>query len=82
MKPDNKLKKVVLPAPFGPINPVILPFTTLISALLTATRPPNRFVTFLASRMIFVNFRPRVSSLVCGKLAELPLGELSKLGSG
>jgi hypothetical protein len=41
MKLDNKLKKVVFPAPFGPIKPVILPVATSIPACRTALTPPK-----------------------------------------
>ena len=39
--PAMILKSVVLPAPFGPIKPVILPFSTSIVALSTALIPPK-----------------------------------------
>jgi hypothetical protein len=37
---------VDLPAPFGPINPVIDPRSTLSEQLLTARKPPKRLLTF------------------------------------
>src|SRR3979490_151461 len=45
------LKAVVLPAPLGPINATISPALMENSRLFTATRPPNRRVRFLISRM-------------------------------
>src|SRR6266498_1557289 len=48
------LKKVVLPAPFGPIRPAIIPFSITKSTLLTATRPPNALVTLRASKRFTV----------------------------
>src|SRR2546421_10621171 len=40
------LKRVVLPAPFGPMMPSSSPACTSRVTLRTAVRPPNRFVTF------------------------------------
>src|SRR3712207_3437900 len=45
------LKKVVLPAPFGPISPAMLPRSITKSTLFTAVNPPNCFVTPVASRI-------------------------------
>src|SRR6267142_4343346 len=45
------LNAVVLPAPLGPINATISPASMENSRLFTATRPPNRRVRFLISRM-------------------------------
>ena len=39
------LKNVVLPAPFGPMRLTIEPSGIVRSTSLTASRPPNRFVT-------------------------------------
>ena len=39
------LKKVVLPAPFGPMSDTMEPLGMSKSTLLTASNPPNRFVT-------------------------------------
>jgi len=48
--PVRQLKNVVLPAPFGPMSPMISPdFTSMLTSL-TAFRPPNCMVTFRASR--------------------------------
>ena len=41
IKLESKLNKVVLPAPLGPINPVILPLITSIFASSTALIPPK-----------------------------------------
>ena len=40
-KPDTRSNSVVLPAPFGPIRPVMLPSTTVNETWSTASRPPN-----------------------------------------
>src|SRR3954462_11897650 len=51
-RPVMQLKKVVLPAPLGPISET-MPFSgTLKSTSLTATRPPKTFETFVASRTV------------------------------
>src|ERR1700759_4457047 len=47
--PARQLKKVDLPAPLGPIRPMISPSATVRSALRTAKKPPNAFDTPLAS---------------------------------
>src|SRR5262245_53579066 len=47
--PARQLKKVDLPAPFGPIRPMISPSATARSALRTAKKLPNAFDTPLAS---------------------------------
>ena len=43
--PAMMLNRVDLPAPFGPIRPVIDPAATVSEQSSTAVRPPNRFVT-------------------------------------
>src|SRR5215218_1957954 len=52
------LKSVVLPAPFGPINPWIVPRGMARSTLLTAVRPPNRLVSPVALRTTSVAAAP------------------------
>ena len=47
-----QLKNVVLPAPLGPMIATIDFFGTAKSTSLTATRPPKRFVTPVASRTL------------------------------
>src|SRR5436305_9549201 len=47
--PLRQLNIVDLPAPFGPMSPTISPSATLIDASDTAWKPPNCFVTALAS---------------------------------
>ncbi len=47
------LKNVVLPAPLGPMSETMLPRGMSKSTELTATRPPNRFVTFRARTRIW-----------------------------
>src|SRR6266496_417976 len=49
-RPVIILKNVVLPAPFGPIRPLIEPRSITKSTLLTATKPPKRLVIPVASR--------------------------------
>jgi hypothetical protein len=41
MRPVIRLKKVVLPAPFGPMTLTISPSSTLRFTPSTARRPPN-----------------------------------------
>src|ERR1700742_3192082 len=48
VSPARQLKKVDLPAPFGPIRPMISPSSIVISAPATARRLPNVFETFSA----------------------------------
>jgi hypothetical protein len=47
-----QLKTVVLPAPFGPINAVILPRAALKERSPTATMPPNRIDRCVTSRIV------------------------------
>src|SRR2546425_735332 len=49
MKPLNRLKQVVLPAPFGPMRPTISPWSTMRSTWLTAASPPKCLVRLRAS---------------------------------
>src|SRR5437899_13051738 len=48
VSPARQLKKVDLPAPFGPIRPMISPSLIARSAPATARRLPNVFETFSA----------------------------------
>src|SRR5262249_49328994 len=48
----RRLKQVVLPAPFGPINAWMVPRTTRRLTPLTATKPANSLVRLRVSRMI------------------------------
>ena len=50
--PVRQLKNVVLPAPLGPIRPMISPRATRKFTESTAVRPPNRMVTFSADRIV------------------------------
>src|SRR5580693_9696623 len=52
VSPAMQLKKVDLPAPLGPIRPMISPSSTVRSAPDTARKLPNAFETFLASSSI------------------------------
>src|SRR6185437_9858827 len=49
VSPARQLKKVDLPAPFGPIRPMISPSATVRSALRTAKKLPNALETPFAS---------------------------------
>src|SRR5215467_5472611 len=49
ISPTMQLKKVDLPAPFGPIRPMISPLSTVRSAPATARKLPKAFETFFAS---------------------------------
>src|SRR5881227_1315447 len=48
--PVRQLKKVDLPAPFGPIRPRMSPCSSVTEAASTALKLPNAFVTLRASR--------------------------------
>src|SRR5579864_4365039 len=52
VSPARQLKNVDLPAPFGPIRPMISPSSTARSAPDTARKLPNAFETFFASSSI------------------------------
>src|SRR6202043_1542710 len=58
----SRLKKVVLPAPLGPISAWICPRRTWRSTLLTATKPLNSFVSWRVSMM-------KLSAVLCGAAA-------------
>ena len=47
-----ELNKVVLPDPFGPIKPTILPFSTFIEISTLALTPPNDLLTLLTSKIL------------------------------
>jgi hypothetical protein len=49
MLPATRLNSVDLPAPFGPMSPVIEPRSTRSEQLLTARKPPKRLLTFCTS---------------------------------
>ena len=50
-RPVTTLKNVVLPAPLGPMSPMMPPRGTTRSTALSATTPPNAFVTPRTSRI-------------------------------
>src|SRR5262249_51390906 len=52
VSPARQLKKVDLPAPFGPISPMISPSLTARSAPATARNSPNFFDTLVASKSL------------------------------
>ena len=49
--PAIKLNKVVLPDPFGPIIPVIVPLLTFIEQSETAANPPKYLLKLLISKI-------------------------------
>src|SRR5436190_21029478 len=57
--PVRQLKRVDLPAPFGPIRPRISPCSSVTLAASTALKLPKAFVTSRASRSIRSPFRGR-----------------------
>src|ERR1700756_5613886 len=59
VSPARQLKKVDLPAPFGPIRPMISPSSTARSAPATARKSPKPFETFLASSSMSALSKPR-----------------------
>src|SRR5215211_4388419 len=74
------LKKVVLPAPFGPIRLMIDPVGIVNSMSFTAISPPNSFRTFAACRMSVIGRIPvaegRLVSHVVERCVRRPLLEL------
>src|SRR3954447_15282224 len=54
-RPVIVLKKVVLPAPFGPMRLTMLPRGITKFTSFTATRPPNRMVILRASSMLLAS---------------------------
>ena len=64
-RPVMQLKKVVLPAPLGPMSPTICPGPTDMSTSRTATSPPKRRVTLRASRIGVPSVWARGDSLMC-----------------
>src|SRR3989442_14938746 len=66
-RPAMMLKKVVLPAPFGPMRLTIEPCGITKSMLETATSPPNCFVTARASRTFPLIIAPAQSPGVAGE---------------
>src|SRR5687768_15145987 len=56
----SRLKKVVLPAPFGPISACMLPRFTFKSTSFTATKPLNSLVSPRVSRMYSADTRERL----------------------
>ena len=51
MAPDTRLNSVVLPAPFGPMSPVIASGTISSEQWSTARTPPKSFTTSRTSRI-------------------------------
>src|SRR3978361_31483 len=61
--PARQLKKVALPAPFGPINPTISPCSTDRLASSTATNLSKTLETFLASSSMAAPAQSRRNTL-------------------
>src|SRR6266849_2413120 len=59
MSPVRQLKKVDLPAPFGPIRPRMSPGSSVTEAASTALKLPKAFVTSRASRSMRCSRRDR-----------------------
>src|SRR5216683_443198 len=59
MSPVRQLKKVDLPAPFGPIRPRMSPCSSVTEAASTALKLPKAFVTLRASRSMRCSRRDR-----------------------
>src|ERR1700733_3617630 len=72
--PVRQLKKVDLPAPFGPIRPRISPCSSVTEARSTALKLPKAFVTSRASRSMGCSARARVLAS-CAALARKPLDQ-------
>src|ERR1700736_2319786 len=51
-RPEHALKILVLPAPFGPMRPVIMPALTARVTLLTAVAPPYLIVRVSTDRLV------------------------------
>ena len=63
--PEQILKKVVLPAPFGPMTPNISPTRICMFTFSTALRPPKYWqMSRASSNTLFISFLPRIS---CGR---------------
>jgi len=64
---EMALKKVVFPAPLGPMMLTIRPRSMSTVILLTAVRPPKRFTTSLDVRMCLLS--TTLGSFLCEILA-------------
>src|SRR6266446_3879810 len=73
--PVMRLAAVLLPAPFGPMSPVILPRATVKEQSSTARRPPKVFTRCCTSRMHVVAAGAGVETAccVCAPVSEEPL---------
>ena len=67
--PVRQLKKVDLPAPFGPIRPRISPCSSVTDAASTALKLPKALVTSRASRSMGGSRRGRRRPAFCARLA-------------
>src|SRR5438093_3938110 len=61
--PVNTLKKVVFPAPLGPMIEAIRPSSSSKSTVFSAVNPPKRLVTPLASRTTAISTVPAARQL-------------------
>src|SRR5258708_3920704 len=73
--PVMRLAAVLLPAPFGPISPTILPRATVKEQSSTARRPPKAFTRCCTSRMhVVAADAVLVTALcVCAPVIEEPM---------
>src|SRR6266581_6884797 len=72
ISPARQLKKVDLPAPFGPINPMISPSFTVRSAPATAWNSPKLFDTLIASRRRFAAVMRPASDMEASDMEAFP----------
>src|SRR4029453_6250117 len=77
--PVNTLKKVVLPAPLGPMIDAIRPSSSVKSTLSRAVRPPKRLEMPRASRRTAISAR---LARAVGELAVAPARGQDTLGPG
>src|SRR5258707_10174123 len=74
--PVMRLAAVLLPAPFGPMSPVILPRATVKEQSSTARRPPKAFTRCCTSRMdvVAADVVLVTTLCVCAPVIEEPMG--------
>src|SRR3954451_5144124 len=82
MSPAMQLKKVDLPAPFGPISPMISPCSTSSVASDSATRLPKLRETFLALSSIRLGFRGPDTPLPDSKHLAAEIDQTARLETG
>ena len=72
-----QLKHVVLPAPFGPINPVMCPSATSKDTSFSAVIPPNRMVRFRTASRGDVTERYFSAIVIARVSTNTPIGDQS-----